>query len=223
MAVRIHVRPENMVSDDEMELWRAIPAAVAADLSPDIGVIDPAIRPVGGIACQPRLFGRAVTAMCEPPDFGAVVQSLDFIRAGDVLVIAANGDCRNAMIGEILSGYLRKRGCAGILCDGAVRDVETLGGWSDFPVFARGIVPRGPASSEHGAINQRVTVGGCSVDPGDLIIGDGDGVVVLSPTAARTYLTAARDRLEKEAGWIKAFASGRSAKETFGLGALQQV
>src|SRR3546814_2050700 len=78
-------------------------------------------------SCQPRLFGRAVTAMCEPPYFGAVVQSLDVIRAGDVLVIAANGDCRNAMIGEILGGYLRGRGCAGILCDGAVRDVEVGG------------------------------------------------------------------------------------------------
>ena len=223
MAGRIYARPENMLSDDEMALWRAIPAAVAADVSAEVGVIDLAIRPVGGIACQPRLFGRAVTAMCEPPDFGAVVQSLDVIRAGDVLVIAANGDCSNAMIGEILSGYLRERGCAGILCDGAVRDVETLGGWSDFPVFARGIVPRGPASSEHGAINTRVNIGGCSVDPGDLVIGDGDGVAILSPAAARTYLTAARDRLEKEAGWIKSFASGRSARDTFGLAALQQV
>lgn len=223
MPVRIHARPDDMLSDHEMEPWRDIPAAIAADVSADVGVIDAAIRPVGGIASRPRLFGRAVTVLCEPPDFGAVVQSLDIVGAGDVLVIAAHGDCRNAMIGEILSGYLRDRGCAGILCDGAVRDVETLGAWPDFPVFARGIVPRGPSSSEHGAINLKVNITGCAVDPGDLIIGDGDGVAILTPFAARTYLSAARDRLEKEAGWIKSFASGRSARDTFGLSALQEI
>ena len=121
---------------------------------------------------QPKLFGRAVTARCEPPDFGAVLHALDQINHGDVLVIAADGRNDAAMIGEILGGHLRRCGGAGLICDGAIRDIATLSQWPDFSVFARSVNPRVPTEAAKGAVNSPVNIGGRLINPGDLMIGD---------------------------------------------------
>ena len=215
MSVTIHAAASDL-TEAEIAAWRTIPVAVAVDLSPE-SQIDPAIRPINPPGRQPRLFGRAVTAACTPPDFGAVVHALEHVGAGEVLLIAAAGDAVTAMIGEILSGHLRNRGAAGVVCDGAVRDVATLSGWTDFAVFSRSITPRGPTSAEHGTINAPVTIGGRRVTPGDLVIGDDDGLVALSPETARAKIRDAEARLTREAGWIESLASGRSVVETFGV------
>jgi 4-hydroxy-4-methyl-2-oxoglutarate aldolase len=215
MAVTIHSVATDL-SEAEIGAWRAIPVAVAVDLSPE-SQIDPAIRPINPPGQQPRLFGRAVTVSCTPPDFGAVVHALEQVGRGEVLVIAAGGDAVTAMIGEILSGHLRSRGAAGVVCDGAVRDVATLSGWPDFAVFSRSITPRGPTSAEHGIINAPVTIGGRKVAPGDLVIGNDDGLVALSPETVRARIRDAEARLTRETGWIESLAAGRSVVETFGV------
>lgn len=217
MTVRIHPAAGPTREAAEIDAWRAIPVAVAVDLVGDSGQIDPAIRPLNPPGRQPRLFGRAVTVLCEPPDFGAVLHALDIVGAGDVLMISAAGNAAFAMIGEVLSGHLRRRGCAGVVCDGAVRDVATLAGWPDFSVYARFVTPRGPESAERGSVNAPVVIGGQQVAPGDLVIGDDDGVVALSPEAVRSRIGEATARLALEAGWIESLASGRSASDTFGL------
>ena len=217
MAVIVHPASGATAVGAEMEAWRLIPVAVAVDLVRDDGQIDPAIRPLNPPGRQPRLFGRAVTAHCEPPDFGAVVHALDIVGAGDVLMISAAGNADVAMVGEILGGYLRQRGCVGLVCDGAVRDVATLASWSDFSVYARFITPRGPESAERGAVNAPVSIGGQLVRPGDLVIGDDDGVVALSLESVRSRIGDAQARLVLEAEWTKSLVSGRTASETFGL------
>src|SRR5262245_45894789 len=102
MTVTIHPVPASPLTPDEVAPWREVPVAVAVDLVPD-QQIDPAIRPLSPPGRQPRLFGRAVTAFCEPPDFGAVPHALEHAGPGDVLVIAAAGNAQTAMIGEVLS------------------------------------------------------------------------------------------------------------------------
>ena len=203
----------------EIELWRAIPVAIAVDLVRNDGQIDPAIRPLKPPGAQPRLFGRAVTAMCEPPDFGAVLHAVEIAGPGDVLVIAAAGNPDVAMIGEILSGHLRRRGCVGVVCDGAIRDVAELASWPDFSVFTRFVTPRGPASANRGTVNQPVMIGGRLVTPGDLIIGDDDGLVALSPDAVRTRIHEARAKVIREADWMRSLSAGHSIAETFGIDA----
>ena len=141
---------------------------------------------------------------------------LDIVGPGDVVMIAAAGNRDFAMIGEILGGHLRRRGAAGLVCDGAIRDVATLAGWPDFSVYTRSVTPRGPLSAERGAINAPVVIGGQIVNPGDLVLGDDDGLVVLSPAAVRTRIADARDRLALEARWIESLAGGASSHETFG-------
>jgi len=222
MPVTIHAAPARDLTPAEIDRWRAVPVAVAVDLGRDVGQIDPAIHPLLPPGRQPRLFGCAVTAFCEPPDFGAVLHALDLVEPGDVLAIAAAGHGETAMIGEILGGHLRRRGGRGVVCDGAVRDVGTLAGWDDFAVYARSITPRGPSSAEGGAVNLPVVIGARLVSPGDLVIGDDDGLVALSPATVRTRIADAEARLAREAGWQASLAAGRSVRETFGLAAARQ-
>ena len=217
MTVTIHAPSRPKLAASEIKAWRKVPVAIAVDLARDIGQIDPAIRPLLPPGRQPALFGRAVTALCEPPDFGAVLHALEHVGKGDVLVIAAAGNREFAMIGEILTGHLRQRGAAGVVCDGAVRDVATIAGWSDFSVFSRHVTPRGPTGAERGAVNLPVVVGGALVSPGDLVIGDDDGLVALTPESLRTRLAAAQAKMAKEAEWIAALEKGKPVAEVFGL------
>jgi 4-hydroxy-4-methyl-2-oxoglutarate aldolase len=223
MPVTVHRITGSGLVPAEAERWRKVPASIAVDLRRNAGQIDPAIRPLMPPGQQPRLFGRAVTALCEPPDFGAVVHALDVVAPGDVLVIAAAGNSETAMIGEILGGHLRRSGVVGVVCDGAVRDVGRLAEWRDFAVFCRSVTPRGPDAAEGGAVNVPVVIGGALVSPGDLVIGDDDGLVALTPAFARSRIEDAESKLVKEAGWIESLRAGKSARETFGLPAPGQA
>ena len=217
MPVTIRTAPPSELTAAEIERWRPVPVAVAVDLGRDVGQIDPAIRPLMPPGRQPRLFGRVVTVNCEPPDFGAVLYAVDIIGPGEVLVIAAASHAETAMIGEILGGQLRRRGAVGVICDGAVRDVASLAGMTDLSVFTRFVTPRGPSSAERGFVNAPVIVGGRLVAPGDLVIGDDDGLVALSPASIRARIGDAEARMVREAEWEASFASGRSVRESFGL------
>lgn len=217
MPVTLHRPPPCDLTAAEIARWADVPVAVAVDQCRDGGQIDPAIRPLRPAGQQPRLFGQAVTVRCEAPDFGAVVHVLDVMRPGQVLVIDAGGHRDTAMIGDILSGHLRAKGVAGVVCDGAVRDAGTLAGWDDFPVFSRWITPRGPTGADRGAINGPVEIGGCTVHPGDLVIGDDDGLIALTPALVRSRIAAAEAKLAREVAWVQALAEGRTAAEVFGL------
>lgn len=216
MPVTLH-RPTSDLAPSDVERWRAVPVAVAVDQAG--GQIDPAIRPLNPAGQQPRLFGRAVTALCEPPDFGAVLHAMDVIGAGDVLVIAAAGHSETAMIGEIVSGHIRRRGAVGVVCDGAIRDVATLATWRDFSVFTRFVTPRGPLSAARGAVNGPVVIGGRLVSAGDLLIGDDDGLVALTPAMVRERIKDAEAKMALEVEWETKLNAGLTAREIFGLDA----
>ncbi len=199
------------------ERWRHVPTAIVADVSGGVCLVDPGISPLRPAGQQPRLFGTAVTAHCLAPDFGAVLRALDVVKPGDVLVIEAQGNRDHAMLGEILGGQLRRLGAVGVVCDGAVRDVAELAGWNDLSVYCRSITPRGPVGASLGEVNAQITVGGLKINPGDLVIGDDDGLVALSPDYARSLIAAAEAKIALEAEWQKNLASGLSVKSTFGL------
>lgn len=217
MAVVVHAASRVPIADSLLDRWRKVPAAIIADVSKGAASVDPAIRPLRPAGQQPRLFGRAVTALCAPPDFGAVLHALDDMQWGDVLVIAAQGHRDHAMIGEILGGYLRRKRVSGIVCDGAIRDVAELAGWSDLSVYARSITPRGPTGVSLGEVNAVSDVGGRTIASGDLLIGDDDGLVSLDADMINTLIDAAEAKLELEVKWQARLAAGKTIKETFGL------
>lgn len=202
-----------------LERWREVPVAIIADISQGHSQIDPAVRPLMPAGQQPRLFGFAVTAHCVPPDFGAVLQALDGVRAGDVLVIAAQGRTDHAMIGGILGGFLHRKNAAGIVCDGAIRDVAELAGFGMLSVYSRHITPRGPTGVSAGEVNGQVTIGSRSIAPGDLVIGDDDGLASLTVPEAVALIEKAEAKLALEAEWQRRLASGETISRVFGLGA----
>lgn len=211
-----------MLAKEEIDAWRDIPVAVAVDLAPH-EQLDIRIRPLNPPRNQPKLFGTAVTVDSMPPDFGAVLHALELLEPGNVLVIATNGDTGTAMTGEILGGHMRSKGCAGLVCDGAVRDVETLAGFPDFSVFARAINPHGPTGASLGSVQVPIEIDGRTVNPGDLIIGDDDGLIALSPASVRNCISDANAKLKLETEWVKALANGSSVVETFDLEEAMQI
>ena len=216
MTITVHQPEIAPVADDLLARWRAVPVPVAVDLAPE-RQIDPAIRPLLPPLVQPLLFGRAVTVRCEPPDFGAVVRALPFVSPGRVLVIDAGGDRVTAMIGDVLGGQLHRQGAAGLVCDGAIRDVDGLAALSGLPAYARSVTARGPVSATGGAVNAPVTIGGCTVAPGDLLIGNGDGLVALPPPLLAALIDRAEAKLVLEAEWSARLAAGEDARAVFGL------
>ncbi len=217
MSVTLHTAPQNSTPQSLLDAWRKVPVSVVVDLDKSIRQIDPAIRPLRPAGTQPALFGRAVTVHCEPPDFGAVLHAIDVVGKGDVLVIAASGFPHNAMIGDILCGQLRAKGAAGVVCDGAIRDVGTLANWTDFSVYSRSVTPKGPIGAAHGSINAPVMIAGIEILPGDLIIGDDDGLVALSEQDIDAWITAAEARIKTEETWAARLANGEVVGKVFGL------
>lgn len=218
MKVLVNPRDPAPLDPALLERWRRIPVAVAVDLAPEDRQISPSIRPLLPPGRQPALFGRAVTAICAPPDFGAVLMALQKVGPDEVLVIDAGGHTDHAMIGDVLGGDLQRRGAAGIVCDGAVRDVAELAAMQGLSVYSRAINPRGPTGAARGVVDGPATIGGCKITPGDLILGDGDGLVALTPDLLVSLIEACEAKLVKEDEWRARLAAGESCAAIFGLG-----
>ncbi|NRB54458.1 MAG: RraA family protein [Salinicola sp.] len=154
-----------------------------------------------------KLVGTAFTVRCRPGDNLYVYQALTLIRPGHVLVLEGGGHLDNALIGELIKLYAQQRGCAGFVVDGAIRDVEAFAGDS-LPCYARGAVHRGPYKHGPGALNVPVSVGGQVVNPGDIVVGDADGLVTFSQAEAESLIAAARASARKEAGIMEEIATG---------------
>ncbi|MBK1865735.1 RraA family protein [Aestuariivirga sp. YIM B02566] len=210
------VTPVTLPSD-AAAAWAAIPVTIASDITAGRVVVDPLIRPLRPFAIGRRLVGRAVTAWCERSDFGAMLHAIDIAGAGDIVVVAAGGCLQTAYAGEILCGYARKKGIAGLIVDGAVRDIDTIAAFDDFSVFARGHTPRGPLSKERGTVNGRIVLGGTAVAPGDIILGDNDGLAAIPAGEASTLLTTAQARVQMEEQWVAQLASGGTLVSTFAV------
>ncbi len=154
------------------------------------------------------MVGTAVTVRTRPGDNFTVHRAFDFCRPGDVLVVDGGGDLAQALVGEIMVSYAESLGVAGLVIDGAIRDVGSIRG-KPFPVYARGITHRGPYKNGPGEINVSVSVGGMVVHPGDIMVGDEDGVLAIPPAEAAAILQAARRQAAQEAESLRTIAEGR--------------
>lgn len=223
MPTRVHRVSASPLDPTTVEGWAGVPTTIAADLLQGRTLIDPAIRPLRPFAGGKRLAGAVVTAWCEDADYGAVHHAIAAAGAGEVIVVAAGGRMDAAMIGELLSGAARLKGVAGIIVDGAVRDVGTLAAWSGFPVFSRGHTARGPSSMERGSVNGTVVFGGVRVSPGDLVVGDDDGLVIVPREEAAVRLAEAQTMVRAEKEWEARLAKGESTLEVFAVPAAAAV
>ncbi len=212
----VHPREVPPLEHGIVQGWAEMPTTIVSDVCGGRLLVDPSIRPLRPLG-GPRMVGPAVTAWCEPADIGAAIQAIERAKAGDVVVIDAGGNLQTAVVGEHLCGVARRRGVAGLVANGAVRDVATLAAWEDFPVFALGRSARGPVSVERGSVNDRIVCGGVPVRPHDLVLGDDDGVVVIPREEVEQWLSRARRKLALEQEWARRLSAGESMLTVFGI------
>ncbi|BDC45510.1 hypothetical protein PTKU15_88070 [Paraburkholderia terrae] len=154
------------------------------------------------------MAGTAVTMRSRGGDNLTYLRALDFCRPGDVLIIDAGGDLNNAVVGGILSFYAASVGVTGLVIDGAIRDVAEIRE-REFPVYARGVTHRGPYKDGPGEINVPVSVGGMVVHPGDIVVGDQDGLLAIPQVDVEMVIEKALAVLEAEAETMRAMKEGR--------------
>ncbi len=179
-----------------VQKFKGIPAANIADCMNRFFCVDAKIKMINekkGL----QMLGSALTVKTRTVDNLLVHKAIDMAQSGDVIVIAAEGDTHSAILGEIMALMAEKRGVTGYLIDGCIRDYETIQEM-DFPVFAIGVSPKGPYKDGPGEINFPVSCGGVIINPGDIIVGDKDGVVVIPPGDAETIYEEAKKVSEKE-------------------------
>lgn len=176
------------------------------------GGMDPGIRPIteGQLLC-----GRALTVRCQPGDNLAVHQAVARASRGDVLVVDGGGVIVGYW-GEILTAAARKRGVAGLVIDGGVRDVGRLRELA-FPVWSRGISMRSAMKVATGAVAAPVTCGGVEIATGDWVLADDDGVVIVAAASATIVLERTLVRLATEAGFLEQIEQGVSTLDLFNL------
>jgi 4-hydroxy-4-methyl-2-oxoglutarate aldolase len=159
--------------------FRGVPTGNIADALGGRAAMRPAIKPV--VTAAERFVGVAVTCFCGPADNLAVMGALSLAEAGDVIIAAADRFTDAAICGDVVAGMAKNRGVAAFVTDGAVRDRDGLD-QVGLPVFAAAVTPDSAAKSGPGTAGFPVVCGGVAVAPGDIVVGDRDGVVVI-PTA----------------------------------------
>lgn len=154
-----------------------------------------------------KLLGTAVTVKTRPGDNLLVHKAIDIAEPGDVIVVDAGGDTTNAIVGEIMLQLARKKGITGFIIDGAIRDSAAFMNM-DFPVYAKGVTHRGPYKDGPGEINVPISVGGMLVNPGDLILGDEDGVAVVPVDSATEVLEKVKAQEIREREILQSIENG---------------
>jgi len=155
-----------------------------------------------------KLIGPACTVKVYPGDNLMVHKSLDILQPGDVVVVDTSASTMTAVLGDLISTKARHRGAAGFLVDGLIRDLPGIRALGDFPVFGQGVTPIGPLHRGPGEINYPIAAGGIVVQPGDLIVGDANGVVVVPRDICDDLLARLTERSNAESSYTSAVARG---------------
>ena len=204
IGFRIFPSPAIRVSTDLVARFRGLPVANVSDSMSRMMAGGARIRPMHGGGA---MAGPALTVKARPGDNLMIHKALDLAAPGDVVVVDGGGDLTNALIGELMVAHAMARGVAGMVIDGAIRDAASLraGG---FPIFAAGISHRGPYKDGPGEINIPIAIDGMVVMPGDLMLGDDDGVLCVPLAEAETILAAATAKHAAEDRQLAATRNG---------------
>lgn len=205
MAVGLRIAERKRAVDrDLIARARALPVANVGDVMQRVTAGGPALRPMhaGG-----PLAGPAFTVKSRPGDNLLVHKALDMAAPGDIIVVDAGGDLTNSIIGELMLAHAVKRGIAGLVIYGAIRDAAAIraGG---LPVFACGVTHRGPYKDGPGEINHPIAIEGMVVFPGDLVLGDDDGVLVVPFDDCPAVIEAAEAKKAAEEKQMAAIRAG---------------
>ncbi|MGI6084783.1 MAG: RraA family protein [Acetivibrionales bacterium] len=171
-----------------LELFRDIPVANIADCMNRMSCLDSKIFPLN----RAKLLGTAFTVKATNGDNLLFHKALDMAQPGDVIVVAGGGTITRSYAGEIMVRYAMMKGLAGFIVDGCMRDRDSIAEINEFPVYCIGVTPNGPYKNGPGEIGYPVSCAGQVICPGDILVGDGDGVVVIHPDEAEKLAAEAR-------------------------------
>lgn len=194
------------------------PTGNVCDAMDRFGALDYHIKPIDPAS---RMCGTAVTIRTRPGDNLAIYQALELAQAGEVLVIQTYDHTVGSVIGDLVVNNARRRGLAGIVTDGLVRDASGIR-QTGLPVFARGLSPSSPFKDGGAEINGAISCGGVAVHPGDVIVGDEDGVVVVPQNDLAATAKRLQAVFEKEAKMLAAIEAGQLTNAAM-LTRLQEV
>jgi RraA family protein len=194
------------VSADIVAKFRELPVANISDSMSRMTAAGAKLRPIhaGGV-----LAGPAFTVKTRPGDNLMVHKALDIAEPGDIVVVDGGGDLTNSLIGEMMTAHAQQRGIAGIVIYGAIRDYDTLHAGS-YPIFAAGVTHRGPYKDGPGEINVPIAIDGMVIAPGDLMVGDADGLVCVAYEQIAEVLKATEAKHAAELKQIEAIRAGKS-------------
>ena len=197
---------ERKVDTATIARFRELPVANISDSMSRMIAGGAALRPIhrGG-----ALAGPAFTVKTRPGDNLMVHKALDIAEPGDIIVVDGGGDLTNSLIGEMMVAHAETRRLGGIVIYGAIRDYDTLH-VGDFPVFAAGVTHRGPYKDGPGEINVPIAIQGMVIAPGDLIVGDGDGLVCVPFDVTADVLKATEAKHQAEIKQLAAIKAGKS-------------
>ena len=201
------------VSIATLHALRQLGAATIYEAQGAKGALDSGIKP---IAPGMRLAGPALTVDTRPADNLMLHYAMLKARPGDVLVVDAKGFLEAGVWGDVFTEQAQRIGLAGLVIHGAVRDAAAMTE-AGFPVFSRGLSIKGTGKHQPGRLNVTVTIGDVAIDPGDIIVGDQDGVVVVKRHEVDAVLRKSRQREEKEAQFRQQIRDGATTVDLLGL------
>ena len=202
-----------LLSDAELAAWRTIPTAVATDCMNRTGAMQAEIK---SISPGVTICGQARPVIAMVGDGGIVHEALLHARPGEIIAVDAGG-CKDVAIwGGIGTAAAVRCGVGGLVIDGAVRDVADMRA-AGLPCFCRAVVPRGPHTEFGGTFDVPASVGGVVVQPGDIILGDDDGVVVIPLSRSERVFALAQTHAAKEKVWLERIRQGETIPSIFNM------
>ena len=192
-------------------------SSILADVAGRRGALHGRIAP---LSPSMRFAGPALTVEVRPGDNLMIHAALALAQPGDVILVDGKGDLSSALMGEIMSQQAAALGVAAVVIDGAVRDSEAIRELG-FPMFAAGLNPNGPTKSVAGRLNHPISIGGVTVHPGDLVVGDADGVTVIEREKAAAMLPLAAEKVAAESKRIADIRSRKALRPAWLDGALR--
>jgi RraA family protein len=207
MSIGFRILPcTRKVSSAQVQAFAKLPVANVSDAMHRMTAGGADLKPIhrGSL-----MAGPAITVKTRPGDNLLVHKALDLAEPGDVVVVDGGGESTNALIGELMVAHAIKRGLGGIVVYGAIRDFHALS-TGDFPVFAKGVTHRGPYKDGPGEINVPVSINGMVIAPGDLILGDHDGLLCVPYDEAEAVYAGAKAKFDAEQISMAEIRAGKS-------------
>jgi len=200
-------------TEELLQQYRKFDVSTIYEAQGKQGIMDHRLQP---ILSNTMIVGPAVTAICQAGDNLMIHAAIEVCKPGDILVITTEGDCVAGMLGELIVTALIKKGVQGVVIDSGIRDVRQLRELG-FPVWTRGVLSQGTNKIKGGWVNAPANCGGVTVAPGDLIMADDDGVVVIKKEDFQSTIELSNARLAKEEGVKAKIESGHISLDFYNL------